>query len=148
MAVTPDPAYHLRRVLMVLLGVGLTYLALELVLLEHFENAWMILPLAAIAAALVSCGALVAGPTPLRIRMFRAVMASLTIIGLIGVVLHYRVGVEFQSDMDPTLGRGQMMWKVLHMKAPPMLAPGALAQLGLLGLIVVYRYPVRASRSS
>ena len=32
--------------------------------------------------------------------------------------------------MDPTLSRWQLFWKVLHMQAPPALAPGVLVQLG------------------
>src|SRR5262245_43057742 len=136
-AVPPDPAFQLRPVLMALLAIGLAYLAFELVLLEHFEDVWMMVPVAAIAVALVSLGALVAGPTRCRCGWFPVVMTSVALIGLMGIVLHYRVGVEFQTDMDPTLGGVHLMRKVLHMKAPPMLAPGALAQLGLLGLIVV-----------
>ena len=43
--------------------------------------------------------------------------------------------------MDPTLSATQLFWKVMHMKAPPTLAPGVLAQMGLLGLVSTYRHP-------
>ena len=111
------------------------------VFLEHFESAWMVLPLVAIGLGLATLGLrIVVGP-PLTIHLFRGVMCVTILIGLLGAVLHYQAGAEFQSDMDPTLSAGQLLWKVLHMKAPPMLAPGVLAQFGLLGLITTYGLP-------
>ena len=69
-------------------------------------------------------------------------MLPLVVFGGLGMVLHYRGGLEFQADMDPTLSRWQLFWKVVHMQAPPALAPGLLVQLGLLGLISTYRDPL------
>jgi hypothetical protein len=40
------------------------------------------------------------------------------------------------------LSRWALFWKVLHMQAPPMLAPGMLAQFALLGLLSSYRDPL------
>jgi hypothetical protein len=65
-----------------------------------------------------------------------------------GVWLHHAGGLEFQTDMDPTLSRSQLFWKVVHMQAPPALAPGVLLQLGLLGLIATYRDPLVSAAST
>lgn len=65
-------------------------------------------------------------------------MLPLLAAGVVGAYLHYLGGVAFQTDMDPTLSRWQMFWKVLRMQAPPTLAPGVLIQLGLLGLASTY----------
>ena len=62
--------------------------------------------------------------------------------GATGAYLHYLGGVEFQADMDPTLSRWQLFWKVIHMQAPPTLAPGVLVQFALLGLVSTYRDPL------
>jgi hypothetical protein len=66
----------------------------------------------------------------------------------IGFVLHYRANAEFQLDIDPS-ARGPALWmKVLRAKAPPALAPGVLAHLGLLGLAYTDRHPALAERST
>jgi len=140
-AAETDVAAGFRRLTQVLLAFGLLGLSVELVFLEHYEDGWMLIPLAVMAAAFV-CLILVTSAASVRnLRMFRLVMWAMLASGLLGIVLHYRVGLEFQVDMDPTLSAGQLFWKVLHMKAPPALAPGAMAQLGLLGLISTYRHP-------
>jgi hypothetical protein len=75
-------------------------------------------------------------------------MVLLIITGLTGVVLHYRGSLAFQRDMDPTAPASVLFWKVLHMKAPPTLAPGIMLQLGVLGLIGTYRHPALARPGS
>jgi hypothetical protein len=67
-------------------------------------------------------------------------MVLYLLIGLLGVYLHYRGNVEFALERYPTLGGFKLMWKALR-GATPALAPGALAQLGLLGLLYTYRHP-------
>ena len=44
-----DASAPLRRLLLVLLLIGLLGSATELVLLKHYENGWMLVPFAAIA---------------------------------------------------------------------------------------------------
>jgi hypothetical protein len=139
--VGPDPVSTRRRPLLGLLALGLVGLATELLFLEHYEDGWMLIPLGAIGAAAAALATMVVVAAPWTVRAFQGVMTLLILTGALGVVLHYRGSLEFQVDMDPTLSRGQLFWKVMHMKAPPTLAPGALAQLGLLGLISVYRHP-------
>jgi hypothetical protein len=55
--------------------------------------------------------------------------------GATGAILHYRANMEFQLEMDPTLGGMALLLKVLHAKAPQALAPGNMVLLGLLGLV-------------
>jgi hypothetical protein len=56
------------------------------------------------------------------------------------------VNVEFQRDIDPSMGELALMRKAIRAKSPPALAPGAMIQLGLIGLTSTYRHP-RLSRS-
>ena len=60
---------------------------------------------------------------------------------MVGVVLHFRGNMSFQLDMDPAMAGWDLFSKVMHAKAPPALAPGAMVQLGLLGLIYTFRHP-------
>ena len=136
-----DQMAGLRRVLSALFVLGSVGLSVELIFLEHFEDGWMLLPLVAIGLGVATLALRAAVGSALTVQLFRGVMCVMILTGLLGAALHYQVGVEFQSDMDPTLSAGQLLWKVLHMKAPPMLAPGALAQLGLLGLVTTYGLP-------
>lgn len=131
--------------MLALVAFGLLGLATELTLLEHYEEPAMGIPLVAIVAALVAVVLMVLKPSRAVVRGTRVVMSLFVAAGLLGIVLHYRGSLEFQVDMDPTASAWQLFWKVLHMKAPPTLAPGAMAQLGLLGLLSTYRHPALSS---
>lgn len=137
--------FTLRGLLLAIVTFGLSGLALELTLLEHYEEATMWFPFVAIVAALGAIGALVLRPGRGVVKVVRLVMSLFVAVGLLGVVLHYQGSLEFQVDMDPTASAWQLFWKVMHMKAPPTLAPGAMVQLGLLGLLSTYRHPALSS---
>jgi hypothetical protein len=137
-----DTSTALRRVLLALLVVGALSMAADLLLLAHYESAWMLAPFAALGVGLACTLARILRPNAQSVRMLRAGMTVLFVTGLLGLVMHYRAGLEFQADMDPTLSRWALFWKVVRMKAPPSLAPGALLQLSLLGLAATYRDPL------
>jgi hypothetical protein len=131
----------LRRLMLAVLMLGLAGMGTELVMLEHYEDVKMRLPLGAIAATIAAGIYHAATGSARSVRVLQTMMSALVVLGGVGMVLHYRGSLEFQMDMDPTLSRWALFWKVLHMKAPPTLAPGALAQLGLVGLVTTYRHP-------
>lgn len=137
-----DTTAPLRRLLLLLLLAGLLGSATELVLLKHYENGWMVLPFVAITAGVLATAWRLARPGAASVKWLRVAMLPLVIGGGLGMVLHYNGGVEFQADMDPTLSRWHLFWKVVRMQAPPALAPGILVQLGLLGLVATYRDPL------
>jgi hypothetical protein len=141
-AVVRDVLGTLRRLLLALIAVGLTGTATELVLLEHYEEGWQILPLALLAMALAAVAAQAFVGTAATLRALRGAMALLIVAGALGVLLHYRGNLEFQADMDPTLSQWELFKKVIRAKAPPALAPGSMVQIGLLGLVYSYRHPV------
>jgi hypothetical protein len=135
----------LRGLMLALVAFGLVGLATELTFLEHYEELSMAIPFAAIVAALGAVAWLASSPGRTAVYVFRVVMALFVAVGALGVVLHYQGSLEFQVDMDPTATASQLFWKVMHMKAPPTLAPGAMVQLGLLGLLITYRHPALAT---
>lgn len=79
-------------------------------------------------------------PARVSLRIFQLLMAAFVGAGLLGLVLHFRGNLEFEREMDPDARGWTLLWVALH-GATPALAPGALAQLGLLGLTFAFRHP-------
>jgi hypothetical protein len=128
-----------RSALAALLFLGLLGSGAELWLLGHYEDKAQLIPLVAIGATLVALGWHRLAPGRRSQRSLQATLCLLVAVGLIGVVLHVRGNAEFQREMDPSLAGSALWWKTLRAKAPPALAPGMLAQLGLLGLVYAAR---------
>ena len=130
----------LRRLLLGLVLLGMAGLLAELVLLEHTESAWQWVPLAALGPGFACAAAVAVRPSPRTLRPFQAVMALFVAAGALGVYLHFRGNVEWELESDASLRGTALFWAALH-GATPALAPGALAQLGLLGLALAHRHP-------
>jgi hypothetical protein len=130
----------LRRALLALVFIGAGGLVLELLLLEHFESVLQFIPLVLLAAVLVSATLLARRPSVRTIQLFRAVMTLCVVAGVVGVFLHYRGNVEFELERQPLRHGLDLFWKAIR-GATPALAPGALSQLGLLGLVYTFRHP-------
>lgn len=139
-AAEPGDAGPLRRLLPWLVLLGIAGLLAELVLLEHTESAWQWVPLAALGLGFAGALAVALRPSPRTLRPFQAVMALFVAAGALGVYLHFRGNVEWELESDASLRGTRLYWAALH-GATPALAPGALAQLGLLGLALAYRHP-------
>lgn len=139
-----------RRFLLLLLGCGLIGLLSELLLLKHVEDFWQFAPLVLIGLALASIVWYSWGGGAASLRLLRATMVLFVVAGVAGIVLHYRGSLEFQLEMDASQHGWALFKKVIQAKAPPALAPGIMAQLGLLGLAYAYRHPAfdRASAST
>ena len=128
-----------RRMLFGVLAFGMAGTVSELWLIGHYEDWWQWVPLVMIGASATALGWVAWSWTAGAVRVFRVCMLFLMLSGAAGSILHYRANMEFQLEMDPTLGGVALMSKVLHAKAPPALAPGNMALLGLLGLVGVWR---------
>lgn len=133
--------------MLALLLFGLAGLAVELVLLEHYGTAWKWAPLVLLVVALIATAAVAWRPGRATLAAFRAVMTLCVVTGALGVYLHYRGNVEFEQERDARLRGLALFWAAIR-GATPSLAPGALAQLGLLGLALAYRHPAGRAASS
>jgi hypothetical protein len=133
--------HPLRRLLLVLILFGSAGLIAELFLLEHTENVWQWLPLIVLASSFIAALLLLLRPSRTLARLFQALMVLAVLIGGLGFYLHYTGNSEFELEMDSTLAGFPLVWSALR-GATPALAPGALAQLGLLGLASLYRHPL------
>jgi hypothetical protein len=132
----------IRRLLLALLVVGLIVTGTDLLLLDHHEDAWQLIPLILIGLALGVVVWHLAARDATSLRALQAAMVLFLFAAATGIVLHYRGNMEFQLEMDPTQSNWTLFNKVIRAKAPPAMAPSVMAQLGLIGLIYSYRHPV------
>jgi hypothetical protein len=135
-----------RRLLVGIFVIGVAGISLELLLLGHDEDAWQAIPLALAGLALPSVVVVAVSRSAAWIYACRTLMGLFILSGVVGAGLHFQVNVEFQRDIDPSMGELALMRKAIRAKSPPALAPGAMIQLGLIGLTSTYRHP-RLSRS-
>jgi hypothetical protein len=131
----------IRRILLVVLLIGLMGMGVELLLLKHFEEVGQLIPLVLIGVALASTLWHVLRRGPGSLRILQIAMVFFIAAGLLGVFLHYGANVEFQREVDPSLVGTALFWRAIAAKSPPPLAPGSMAQLGLIGLAYTYRHP-------
>src|SRR5262245_48308890 len=127
---TTDTSFP-RRALLAILFLGFMGSGTELVLLEHFQDISQLIPLALIGLAIGTVAWTAISPGRSALRWFQIAMLLCAISGPVGVALHYRGNMEFQLESDPSAGGLALFMKVMHAKAPPALAPGAMLQLGL-----------------
>ena len=132
---------QLRRLILLLLAFGLIALFGELIALGHYEDWKQFAPLTAILLTLLTIAWHAISGTAPSVRTLQAVFILLIVTGATGIILHYRSNVEFQLEVSPGLVGWELIKKALNAKAPPALAPGVMAQLGVLGLIYTFRHP-------
>ena len=125
----------IRRLLLGLLVLGIAGTTTELWFMGHDEDWKQLIPFAGMGISLLALMWFAISRSLKATRAFRVCMFLLMAVGATGTILHYRANMEFQLEMDSTLSGMALLFKVLHAKAPPALAPGNMALLGLLGLI-------------
>jgi hypothetical protein len=130
----------IRTLLLALVIFTAAGLVPELLLLKHYDSVWQLVPFAVLLATLVTATVAWRRPAPSAIAAFRVVMGLCVLAGIVGVVLHAKGNWEWALERDDTLHGWPLIWKILR-GATPLLAPGAMAQLGLLGLVYTYRHP-------
>jgi hypothetical protein len=133
-----------RRILLALVLLGVVGLSIELLLLEHTESATQLIPFAVLGAGLVAGIAAGVRPTPRTLHLFQAVMGLFVAAGVLGIYLHLRGNVLFEQETDPSARGFDLIWRSLR-GGIPMLAPAAMAHVGLLGLVFAYRHPALRS---
>jgi hypothetical protein len=128
----------LRRWILGVLVLGLLGTVTELILLEHYEQPLQLVPLALIGLALVTLAWNAMQDGPASRRSLVVVMILFLLAGFAGAVAHFIGSAEFQLELDRSMSTWALVVKVMRAKAPPVLAPGMMLQLGLLGLAYVF----------
>lgn len=131
---------EVRSLLLLLVVLGCVGLVVELLLLDHFESWTQWVPLVVLAAGVGAAGIVWFRPARQALRFFRAMMLACIATGAAGLWLHFAGNRAFEVEMEPGQAGWLLAWHSLR-GATPALAPGAMIQLGLLGLIVVWRHP-------
>ena len=141
-----DPLRRLRAWVALLFLLGAVGTAGELVLLEHTESTIQWTPFVALALPVVALIRAHARPGRLALRAVQATMILLAIDGLLGVWFHWRGNIAFELEMQPDLSGWNLIVRSAF-GATPALAPGLMAQLGLVGLLYTYRHPALRERT-
>jgi len=135
----------IRRILFAVLLLGIVGILAELFLLEHTEGFWQQVPLYLLIAGLAALVWHAFDKRAASVRVVQATMLLFVASGAIGTLLHYNGNVEFELEMDAA-ARSFDLFREAMMGATPALAPGAMIQLGLVGLAYSFRHPALASR--
>ena len=128
----------LRRWILIILVLGLLGTVTELVLLEHYEQPLQFVPLVLIVAALGVLWWEFRRRDVASRRAMQIVMALFVLAGFVGFAAHFYGSAEYQLELNPDMSNWELLEKILRAKAPPLLAPGMMLQLGLLGLAYVF----------
>src|SRR5262245_10123581 len=140
------PLSTVRRALLITLLVGLAGTGTELVLLGHIEGVSQFIPLVLIALGLIVGGWHAIAPSATSVKGLNLLMALCVVGGLVGVGLHYRGNLEFELEMYPEMSGTELIRKVAT-GATPVLAPGTMTLLGVIGLLHTYRHPALGERA-
>jgi hypothetical protein len=128
----------IRRLLLAALIGGMAGTAAELLLIGHFEDPWQLVPISLLSAGTVVGLAHAMKPGLLTVRLLQLLMVLFIISAGIGMVLHYQGNSEFELEMHPSL-EGTALVKESMTGAFPVLAPGTMALLGLVGIALTHR---------
>jgi hypothetical protein len=136
----PDASARIRLFLLATLVTGLLGTGAELLLLGHFESTQQRIPLALLTLGAATAGWHMLAPTRATVRALQVVMTLTVASGAVGVGLDYQGNEEFELEMYPAMRGVELFAKVLT-GATPVLAPGSMVLLGLIGLTHTYRHP-------
>ncbi|MES2523193.1 MAG: hypothetical protein V4617_10870 [Gemmatimonadota bacterium] len=129
-----------RQLVLLVLVVGFVGTLAELLLIGHYEDRWQFAPLGLGGAVLLALlwYVLSAGGMPVRAVRWLSLLSCASAVA--GIVLHYQANVEWELETTPELRGGELFREAIT-GALPLLAPGTMLQLGLLGLIWTMRHP-------
>lgn len=143
-----DPTIaRVRQALLWILILGNVGLGVELVLLKHTDGVWQWVPLVLCALSVITIGWIAVMPGRVALRTLQAVMLLCIASGAVGVVQHFLGNMVYASESNPSL-TGRALYIEAIFGSTPALAPGAMAQLGLIGLVFAFRHPKFGGRES
>lgn len=132
----------IRRILLAAFLLGALGAGAELLLVGHTEDLWQWAPLLLILISLIALVCHAIARRAASMRIFQATMILFIVSGVIGIALHYQGKVEFKLEANPALSGLELFWEAIKGAAvPPVLAPGVMILMGLLGLAYSYRHP-------
>ncbi len=131
-----------RRILLAVLALGMVGTLTELVLLNHTEGLFQWIPLILLGLGGVALVWHSMIGSSASLRLMRWLMCGFVVAGMAGVYFHFQGSAEFKLESQPALAGMALFWAAIQAKSPPLLAPGMMVQLGLLGLVYTYQHPI------
>ena len=128
----------ISNALFAVLLLGMIGTAGELLLLGHTEDLRQWIPLILLCAGLLVAVWYVLDSSALSARVLQGILIGFIVSGMAGIYFHYQGSAEFKLESNPRLAGWALFREAIGAKAPPLLAPGAMVQLGLLGLIYIH----------
>jgi hypothetical protein len=132
--------------LLIVLLIGVVGTIVELLLLKHVDGVWQLAPVVLLGLSIVMLSWYGIAKSPASVRAIRMVMVLFVASGGVGAIQHFRGNVEYERESNPSLS-GMELYTGAMMGSTPALAPGAMIQLGLIGLLFTYRHPKLARES-
>jgi hypothetical protein len=130
----------IRTLLLAALAIGVVGTSGELILLRHIDNAAQWIPLVFLVGSVPVLVWHARSPGVASVRTLQTLMLAFIALGVVGIGLHYDGNVEFQRELNPS-ERGWTFVRKTVAGATPVLAPGSMVLLGLVGLAHAYRHP-------
>jgi hypothetical protein len=135
------PLRAIRLALFSILLIGMLGSGTELILLNHYDGWRQWIPVILILLGLSVAGWHAAYSSALSVRVLQALFICFMASGFAGIYFHYQGGAEFKWESNPSLSGWPLFWETIRGKVPPLLAPGAMIQFGLLGVAYAHRHP-------
>ena len=104
----------------------------ELLLIEHVEGIWQTIPLFLMGLGLFLLLWYQIQPSKVNTQIFRLLMVLFMASGILGFALHFNGNRAFELEMYPSMKGWTLIWETLK-GATPVLAPGTMIAMGLLG---------------
>jgi hypothetical protein len=129
-----------RVLLLAIMLIGIIGTMVELLLLGHFSGLVQITPLLLLLAGFVVVGWQTVAPGVASVRVLQLVMVLFLSNGLVGIGYHYGGNEIAAREETPKVDGGTLL-RVALVGASPVLAPGSMVLLGLVGLTYAHRHP-------
>jgi hypothetical protein len=137
----------LRRFLLLIVMAGIVGTGLELLFIGHLEDPLQLVPIGLLPAGLIALAWHRSRPSDGSARGVRLLMTLFVASGVLGVGLHYKGNHEFEREMYPTMAGTKLVQETLT-GATPVLAPGSMALLGLVGFAAVHEFSAERRNAS
>jgi hypothetical protein len=129
--------HRLRVLLLFALLSGIFGTGAELLLLEHTEGWQQLAPITLLALAVPVVLWHAIAPQGAARSAVLALMGIFIVSGILGVGLHYQGNAAFELEMYPEMSGLELFVKIVK-GATPVLAPGTMVLLGLVGMAYGY----------
>jgi hypothetical protein len=129
------------------LVLGTVGTAGELVLLRHIDMPTQWIPFVVLGVLTIVLAWHGLKPSRASVRAMQWLMGVLLVTGGLGVALHLNGNFDFERELHPGEQGFELIRKTVA-GATPVLAPGSLALLGLIGFAQTYRHPGAARKEN